>query len=82
MTSEPVPEVVGIKASGNLGPTTLLTPQISSIISIDPNNKAVNFATSIGDPPPKPNIPVVKKIVASSIAASKFSIEGSSFTSS
>ena len=80
VTSDPVPAVVGIKISGNLGPTTLSTPQISSILSFDPNINAVNFATSIGEPPPKPITPVAKKIVASSIADCKFSIDGSSFT--
>ena len=82
VTSEPVPDVVGASANGNLGPFAWPTPQAPSRSSLEPNKSAASFATSREDPPPKPTTPVAPASFPALIAASSVAREGSASTAS
>src|SRR3546814_17040480 len=82
VTSEPVPAVVGTRASGNRGPLALPTPHAPPISSPEPRSRAVTLATSRDEPPPNPMTPVTSAFLPIATAFMTVASDGSASTSS
>ena len=82
VTSEPVPAVVGISASGKRSPWTWSMPYIELKVCEERASTATNLATSSEDPPPSPTTTSAAKARAFATASMTTWSGGSACTSS